>query len=120
LEGPEPPEYVEKDSRTLTINGHLLAKSGDIWRSRFLAPEDKYVALSSFNGWWAAGRAARDAPFFIDVYETTRGKRIALIRGSWCDFTPDGVLNELRWISDQDLVFPYGFEKRDIVVCHLD
>jgi len=120
LEGPEPPEYVEQDSRTLTINGHLLAKSGDIWRSRFLAPGNRYIALSSFNGWWDAGRAARDGPFFIDVYEAAHGKRLALIRGSWCDFTPDGVLNELRWISDRDLVFPYGSEKRDIVVCHFD
>ena len=120
LEGPEPPEYEQQDSRTLTVNGHLLPKSGDIWRGRSMAPGDRYVVLSSFNGWWDAGRAARNGPFFIDVYETTHGKRVALIRGSWCDFTPDGVLNELGWISDRDLVFPYGAEKRDIVVCHFD
>jgi hypothetical protein len=121
LQGPELPNHpVETDPRILMLNGRALPKSGDIWVGFAESPQTSYVSLSSFNGWWDAGRAAHDGPFFIDVYGTTSGKRIALIRGSWCDYTPDGVLNELRWISDRDLVFPYGSEKRDIVVCHFD
>jgi hypothetical protein len=81
---------------------------------------DSYVSLQSFNGWWDEGRGSHDGPFFIDVYESQEGKRVALIRGSWCDFTPDGVLTSLRWISERDLAFPYGWDKRDVVVCHFD
>jgi hypothetical protein len=124
LQGAEPQTHpVERDDRTLVLNGHVLPKSGDIWMQfmefRF-SLNDTYVALSSFNGWYDAGRASHDGPFFIDVYETAQGKRVALIRGSWCDFTPDGLLADLAWISERDLVFPYGWEKRDMIVCHFD
>jgi hypothetical protein len=102
------------------LNGHVLPKSGDIWMQFWefgFSLNESYVSLLSFNGWYDAGRASHDGPFFIDVYETAQGRRLALIRGSWCDFTPDGVLTNLRWISGRDLVFPYGWEKREMIVC---
>jgi hypothetical protein len=120
LDGAEPQELpIVKDNRTLTVNGHLLPKSGDIWM-HFPRVRTPYIILTSFNGWWAEGKAANDGPFFIDVYEPTAGKRLALVRGHWCLFTPDGVLNRLRWISNRDLAFPFGFETRDIVVCRFE
>jgi hypothetical protein len=120
LDGPEPLGLpIVKDNRTLTVNGHLLPKSGDIWMG-FPRIRTPYIVLTSFNGWWAEGKAANDGPFFIDVYQPAAGKRLGLIRGHWCLFTPDGALNRLRWISNRDLVFPFGFETRDIVVCRFE
>ena len=97
-----------------------MAKSGDIWYGGPLpAPKDAYVLLRRFNGWWETGRAAYGDSFFLDVYNTMTGKRVALIEGTWFNYTPDGVLRDALWIPERDLVFPFGADKRDIVVCRV-
>ena len=120
-EGPEPKEHpIRKDNRTFSFKGQRLRPSGDIWFGAFMAPGDRYAAVRSFNGWWDSGRAARDGPLFIDVYDTARGVRLAVIHGNWCDYGPDEVFHEMAWISDHEFLLPFGDKKRDILACRFD
>jgi hypothetical protein len=120
LEGTEPQEHPRtSDSRVLKVGSRSFAKSGDLWLGNpFIAPGDQFIALRSFNGWWEGGRATYSGTFFVDIYDINSGKRLAKIRGTWCNWTPDGVLDQLRWVSGHDLMFPYGAEMRDLIVCH--
>jgi hypothetical protein len=121
MSGAEPKERpIRKDSRVVSFNGHQFPKSGDIWSGAYVAPGNKYVALRSFNGWSDAGRASRDGSLFIDVYDTADGKRLAAIQGSWCDYVPESILEEVKWISDRDLFLPFGDKKRDVLACRFD
>jgi hypothetical protein len=114
---------VTEDNDVLSFNGYQLPKSGDIAMGTFWSPGDRYLVTSSIDGWCergpaeSIGKAAYDGPFFIDIYRLWTGRRLATIKGRWCDWTPSATLGELRWISEWDLVFPFGRKKRDIIVC---
>jgi hypothetical protein len=120
LEGPEPGDerhIIRKDDRVAIYKGRAYQKSGDIWMGLVLSPSAQFIAARSFNGWWHDGKAPFSGPIFIDVYDFEIAKKLAFIKGDWCDWTPNAALDEWRWISDRDAVFPFGDLKRDIIVC---
>lgn len=121
---PNRPEgLITGDHEVLSFNGYQLSKSGDIAMGGFWPPGDRYVLISSINGWCERnekgfiGKAVYDGPFFIDIYSLWTGRKLAKIKGRWCNWTPDAALGNARWVSDRDLVFPFGQKKRDIIVC---
>jgi hypothetical protein len=119
-DGPAPKGLIKKDGRRVSFNGVQFAKAGDIWGGPILSPGDKYIELSSFDGFWADGKAANDGHYFIDIHEVQDGRRIAAIRGEWRHYDPMGAIGGFDWISRRDLVFLYGAEARNLIVCRLD
>lgn len=116
-DAPEPQGLVTRDPRSVSFRGVKFVKSESIWAGAGLAPGDKYVLLQSFDGFWADGKAANSGSYSIEVYDTPGGRRVALIQGRWQGWSPMGVFGGVTWISGRDLVFLYGSEARNLIVC---
>jgi hypothetical protein len=125
LEGPPPPlsnPPATKDVRTFTYNGRSFRKSGNLWlpfEPVLVAPGNGYVALQSWDGWVAGGRTSGDGSFFIDIYDASKERRIALVSGRRCNITPEYIFYSSGWLTDRDLVMPFPFDREpQILVCH--
>jgi hypothetical protein len=120
IDGPSPTSggrLVKSDPRPYHPNGRLLAKSGDIWLGIKVAPDNRYAALLSFDGWWDGARAPRDGHFYIDVYNLETSRRVALLNGYWTNWNFDDKLAQLQWVTNRDLLLPFGDLGEYIVAC---
>ena len=118
------PDVAEgaRDLRKYMSEGHELARSGNIWDTIMpviLSPSKSYVALQSWNGWSNRGRAPFSGDLFIDLYAVGARKRLARIKGSWNDFSPDGVFSRTVWLTKNDLILPFNWDERSFLLCHL-
>ncbi len=114
-------DKVTRDERSFVYNGRKFAKSGDLWhfvRPALLSAEKGNVALQSWNGWEAGGKTSGEGKVFVDVYQLATGRRIAVIEGYRCGYTPDVVL-QAYWVTDRDLVLPSTL-RPSFILCHLD
>jgi hypothetical protein len=113
----------KKDPRTFRFEGFSFPRSGDIWDlyRPVLFPETKrYVALQSFNGWYRlGGLTSPEGDLFLDIYRVADRQPLARMTGTWCDFVPEGIFRESVWLSDNDLIMPFGYSLRSFLLCHL-
>ncbi len=101
--------------RGISYSNQGISGTAYIWRR-----SDRYAAVRSFNGWWSFGRASHSGSPLSTFTTTASGTRIAAIRGSWFAWTPNAVFEDMSWISDRDMLLPFGDMKRDILACRFD
>jgi hypothetical protein len=115
--------YVTTDPRVFILNGQQLSKSGDLWdldKPVLGSPQRSFFALQSWNG-VLSNKTSGAGPFFIDIYQASTGKRVALIRGNRFGHTPDFIFYYSGWLTDHDLLMPFPFHGHpEILVCHID
>jgi hypothetical protein len=122
LQGPRPNldvRHPDPDRSVWVYEGKKLQKSGNYWFRTVLAPNHGYVALQSFNSDGFISRFG-EGNLYIDIYEVTTGKRISLLQGHRCGYEPDYVFATTGWLTNQDFVIPFDFEKRELIFCHFD
>jgi len=120
FDGNEPSGVVRKDRRSLFFNGNKFTKKGDIWYAPGLTHGDKYLVLMSYDGYSAGPKSAIEGDYYIEVFNVKTGKRLAMIEGQSRYDAPYIPFRGLYWLSDRDLVFLYGMEARNLIVCRFD
>lgn len=115
-------EDGQRDPREFRYLGRLFDRSGQIWAGFapvLFSPAKRYVALQSWDGWYQGGKTSHSGHLYIDLYDARSGNSMARIHGKWSDWTPDGSFSPTAWLTENDLILPFDWDLRSILLCHI-